>query len=161
MNFHLIVPRLLSSICLAFKIFLCFFIGSTGSVQVRTSQYSAQNILKWIFLNYGFICSVCFPLATLFFSCLLSGLLSHLPGPIIRLITPVSVIPSSSLDLSSVQKIQRPCQHRWTLVPTWDSPSSHNRILWMWVWFPEFLCTHFTVIMEISYKGDLFCWILF
>lgn len=67
-----------------------------------------------IILNYGFIC----PLDILVFSCLISGPLSHLTGIIIRLITLVSVIPSSFLDPSSVQKVQRPRQHPWTLVST-------------------------------------------
>lgn len=116
--------------------------------------------MKWRVVNYYFICSGCFLLAMLCFSCLISGPLSHLTGPIIRLITPVSVILSSSLDPSSVQKVQRPCQHPWMLVSIWEIQHSYKRILWMWVWLPEFLCTHFTIIMEISCE-DLFCWIIF
>lgn len=113
-------------------------------------------------INSDFICSRCFPLARLFsFFCLISGPQSHRAGLIIRVIIPVSVTLSSSLDPSSVQKVQRPCQHPWTLVSIWEIQNRYKRVLWMWVWLPEFLCTHFTTIKEISYKDDLFHSIIF
>lgn len=123
------------------------------------------SILPRIFWNnfelwFSFVQDVCL-LDILLSSCLISGPLSHLTGITIRLITPVSVIPSSFLDPSSVQKVHRPCQHPWTLKSTWDIQNSHNRILWMWVWIPEFLCTCFTVIMEINCKDDLLCCTIF
>lgn len=115
-----------------------------------------------IILSYGFhLFRIVCLLDILLSSCLISGPLSHLTWITIRLITPVSAIPSSFLDPSSVQKVHRLCQRPWTLKSTWDIQNSHNRILWMWVWIPEFLCTCFTVIMEINCKDDLFCWIIF
>lgn len=130
----------------------CFFIGCSDSVQRMGSQNRLALCLEYSKMNSDLICSRCFPLAILFFSCLISGPLSHLAGLIIRVIIPVSVTLSSSLDPSSVQKVQRPCQHLWTLVSIWETQNRYKRVLWMWVWLPEFLCTHFTAIMEISIK---------
>lgn len=97
----------------------CFFIGI---LTVCRGQGGQSKLLVSFFQD---ICSLNICLRV--FSCLIPGPLSHLTGLIIRLIAPASVIRSSSLDPSSIQKIQRPCQLPWTLVSTRDTPNSHSR----------------------------------